>query len=79
MRRVTYAGAPEPTTVPPEWWGWIHHTTDAPLDQNAPRKPWQKAHLPNQTGTAGAWHPPGHAAAGRAHSAGDYEAWTPGR
>lgn len=79
MRRITYAGAPDPTTVPPEWWGWLHHTTDAPMDMNAPRKPWQKPHLPNRTGSAEAWHPPGMAAPDRPHVAGDYEAWTPGR
>lgn len=81
MRRVTYAGAPEPTTVPAEWWGWIHHTTDAPLDQNGPRKPWQKDHQPNLTGSAEAWTRPGHDAVGTrpAASTGDYEAWTPGR
>ena len=81
MRRITYAGAPDPTTVPPEWWGWIHHTTAAPLDQNAPRRPWQKAHLPNLTGTPQAWRQAGHDSAGNAPAApsGDYEAWTPGR
>ncbi|GGJ29492.1 NADH-ubiquinone oxidoreductase subunit NDUFA12 family protein [Neoroseomonas lacus] len=79
MRRITYAGAPDPTTVPPEWWGWLHHTTDSPMDMNAPRKPWQKPHLPNLTGSAEAWHPPGMAAPGRPQVAGDYEAWTPGR
>ena len=31
MRRVIYPGAPDPTTVPPEWWGWMHHTTEKPL------------------------------------------------
>ncbi len=81
MRRVTYAGAPDPTTVPPEWWGWIHHTTMAPLDQNAPRKAWQKDHRPNMTGTPGAYHPLGHDAAVGQNlvPGGDYEAWTPGR
>ncbi|MBR0683018.1 NADH:ubiquinone oxidoreductase subunit NDUFA12 [Roseomonas eburnea] len=81
MRRVIYGGASEPTTVPPEWWGWIHHTTEAPLPEDAPRRPWQKEHRPNMTGTPEAWRPPGHDAAGgkRPATAGDYEAWTPGR
>jgi NADH:ubiquinone oxidoreductase subunit len=78
MRRVTYAGAPDPTTVPPEWWGWLHHTTDAPIDAHASRRPWQKAHRPNMTGTPEAWRPPGRGAAGSQYPAGDYEAWTPG-
>ncbi|MBW6396696.1 NADH:ubiquinone oxidoreductase subunit NDUFA12 [Roseomonas sp. HJA6] len=73
MRRVIYPGANDPTTVPPEWWGWIHHTTEQPLPQDAPKKPWQKEHRPNLTGTPQAWSPAGQAPSG------DYEAWTPGR
>lgn len=81
LRRVTYAGPAEASAVPPEWWGWLHHTTDQPLPEDAPRRPWQKEHRPNMTGTPQAWRPPGHDAAGgrRPASAGDYEAWTPGR
>jgi NADH:ubiquinone oxidoreductase subunit len=81
LRRVLYAGMPEASAVPPEWWGWIHHTTEQPLPEDAPRRAWQKEHRANMTGTAGAWRPPGHDAAGgrRPATAGDYEAWTPGR
>ncbi len=81
LRRVLYAGAVEASSVPPEWWGWLHHTTQAPLPEDAPRRPWQKDHLPNLTGTPQAWHPVGHDARGgqRPVTAGDYEAWTPGR
>jgi NADH:ubiquinone oxidoreductase subunit len=81
IRRVLYAGVPEASAVPPEWWGWIHHTTAAPLPEDAPRRAWQKDHQPNLTGTPEAWHPPGHDARGgqRPPTAGDYEAWTPGR
>jgi NADH:ubiquinone oxidoreductase subunit len=81
IRRVLYAGAPEASSVPPEWWGWIHHTTAAPLPEDAPRRAWQKEHRPNLTGTPQAWRPPGHDARGgqRPATAGDYEAWTPGR
>ncbi|HYF09155.1 MAG TPA: NADH-ubiquinone oxidoreductase subunit NDUFA12 family protein, partial [Acetobacteraceae bacterium] len=64
----------------PEWWGWIHYTTHAPIPEDAPRRPWQKEHRPNLTGTAEAYRPRGHDMAGgrRAAASGDYEAWTPG-
>ena len=31
MRWVVYAGAPEASTVGPEWHAWLHHLTDEPL------------------------------------------------
>ena len=42
-------------------------------------EPWQKPHLPNATGTAASYRPPGHDYEGghRARATGDYEAWTP--
>ena len=78
-RWVLYAGAEEPTTVPPEWHAWLHHTTDAPLSETK-RYAWQKEHQPNLTGTPAAYRPAGHDYIGRRqHSnGGDYEAWTPG-
>lgn len=81
LRRVTYAGVPEASAVPAEWWGWLHHTTEQPLPEDSGRRAWQKEHRPNMTGTREAWRPPGHDAAGgrRQASPGDYEAWTPGR
>lgn len=79
VRWVLYAGHKDASSVPPEWWGWIHYTTEAPLAENAPRRPWQKEHRPNLTGTPEAYRPPGHDYAGgqRAAASGDYEAWTP--
>jgi NADH:ubiquinone oxidoreductase subunit len=82
MRRrrwVLYRGVPEASAVPSEWHAWLHYTTDAPIS-DANRRPWQKPHLPNLTGTAESYRPPGHDYAGghRAASTGDYEAWTPG-
>ena len=78
-RWVLYAGAAEASSVPAEWWGWIHHTTEAPLPEYTGRRPWQKDHRPNLTGTAEAWRPGGHDRAGgqRAAASGDYEAWIP--
>lgn len=80
-RWVVYRGAPEATKVPPEWHGWLHHQTDVvPHESGATfRQPWQKPHKPNQTGSAGAYLPPGHALRGgkRPSATGDYDAWTP--
>ncbi len=77
-RWVMYAGAPEASTVPPEWHAWLHYTTDAPLP--GAHRPWQKPHQPNATGTIAGYRPPGHDYQGghRARATGDYEAWTPG-
>ncbi len=78
-RWVMYAGKPEASDVPPEWHAWLHYTTDAPLP-DGPRLPWQKPHLPNETGTPLSYRPPGHDSVGgkRDRATGDYEAWTPG-
>lgn len=82
-RWVLYKGAPEPSQIPPEWHGWMHYQTDiVPVtDATAPtyRKPWQRPHKPNLTGTVSAWYPKGHplASGTRAKGTGDYEAWTP--
>ncbi len=77
-RWVIYAGAPEASTVPPEWHAWLHYTTAAPLPSLG-KRPWQKPHLPNETGTPLGYRPAGHDYSGgrRARATGDYEAWTP--
>jgi NADH:ubiquinone oxidoreductase subunit len=78
-RWVVYAGEVEATSVPPEWHGWLHHTTDALPEGH--RYPWQKEYEPNATGTPHAYRPAGHDYAGgqRRVTTGDYEAWTPGQ
>jgi NADH:ubiquinone oxidoreductase subunit len=79
-RWVIYNGLAEPSRVTPDWHGWLHHTVDVPPTQeNYQPRPWQKAHLPNLTGTANAWHPQGStlAAGKRPRATGDYKAWTP--
>lgn len=80
-RWVIYKGAPEASSVPPEWHGWLHHQTDQIPTGAATsyRQPWQKPHQPNLTGTRQAYRPPGHVLAGgrRPDTTGDYEAWTP--
>ncbi len=80
-RWVMYDGAPEATKVPPEWHGWLHHQTNTVPEQDSVsfRRPWQKPHVPNMTGTTEAYRPPGHLLSGgqRPKATGDYEAWRP--
>lgn len=79
-RWVLYRKGKEASTVPPEWHAWLHHTTGAPLTEQATKAmPWQKEHVPNMTGTARAYRPRGHEYRGgeRAHATGDYEPWVP--
>ena len=79
-RWVMYAGAFEPSKVPPEWFGWLHHTTNEVMPANSPfHKPWIKPHQANLTGTDAAYRQPGHPLAGgrRQTVSGDYEPWQP--
>jgi NADH:ubiquinone oxidoreductase subunit len=77
-RWVIYQGEAEASKVPPEWHAWLHYTTDTPLPEST-RRPWQKPHLPNLTGTPLSYRPPGHDYEGgqRAPATGDYEPWMP--
>lgn len=80
-RWVIYAGEPEASAIPPEWHGWMHHQINELPDVATARyrRPWQKPHQPNLTGTKLAYRPPGHVLAGgkRDRATGDYTAWTP--
>lgn len=79
-RWVLYNGEAEASKVPPEWHAWLHHIVkDPPPPGGPPKRPWQKEHIPNLTGTAEAYRPPGHDYKGgrRAHATGDYEPWVP--
>lgn len=79
-RWVIYNGSAEPSKVPAEWHGWLHHTLDVPPTQRSvQRYAWEKPHLPNLTGTTGAYLPPGHISRSgeRAKAVADYEAWRP--
>ncbi len=77
---VMYNGVAEASRVPPEWHAWLHHTTvDVPADGGHLKYAWQKPHIPNLTGTPGAYRPAGSLLRGGARepSTADYEAWRP--
>ena len=79
-RWVTYNGVSDPTSVPPDWHGWLHHTIDTPpTEENYKPKQWQKPHQPNLTGTVNAYRPQGSTLASgkRPKATGDYDAWQP--
>lgn len=80
-RWVMYKGAPEASSVPAEWHGWLHHQTDAVPSSDTPsyRRSWQKPHQENLTGTTAAYRPAGHVLQGgrREKATGDYQPWTP--
>ncbi len=79
-RWVTYKGYADPSRVPPEWHGWLHHMYDDPPSE-VPLKTqeWELPHHPNLTGTVYAYKPQGSLDRGgeRVKVAGDYEAWSP--
>jgi NADH:ubiquinone oxidoreductase subunit len=79
-RWVMYKGVAEASRIPPEWHAWLHRTVDTPPTQaKRLRKPWQKEHRPNLTGTTAAYRPPGSEYEGgrRDKATGDYEPWRP--
>lgn len=79
-RWVIYAGAAEASKVPAAWHAWLHHTTaEPPKESDLAPYPWIAPHVPNLTGTADAYRPPGHVLAGarRPRGTGDYEPWRP--
>ncbi len=79
-RWVVYNGYSEASAIPPGWHGWMHHRTDQPPGRDAVHPyAWQKAYLPNQTGTPNAYRPSGSILTGSrpAPSVPDYTAWRP--
>jgi NADH:ubiquinone oxidoreductase subunit len=77
-RWVIYNGEAEASRVGPDWHGWLHFTWDQPPTE-APlhRKPWEKPHQENLTGTSVAYAPPGSIRRGEPAMRRDYEAWQP--
>ncbi len=80
-RWVIYNGVAEASSIPPGWWGWMHHREDKPPTETSykPRE-WEKPHRPNMTGTSAAYRPSGSTLARgkRPAATGDYTAWSPG-
>jgi NADH:ubiquinone oxidoreductase subunit len=79
-RWVIYDGSNDVSRLPPEWYSWLHHQIeDVPSVALPPQRAWQKPAIPNMTGTALAYRPPGALEKGgrRAAATGDYEAWSP--
>jgi len=78
-RWVLYRGTIDASLTPPEWNAWLRFTLSELPSPECRRKAWEKDHLPNLSGTEGAYHPPGSLARGgvRAPSTGDYESWSP--
>jgi len=80
-RWVIYNGEAEASRVPPDWHGWLHHTTNTmPPAGGLPRKPWQKDHERNLSGTGLAYRPPGSTLSTAVENKPkpSYEAWRPG-
>ena len=78
-RWVVYSGNDEASRVEVAWHGWLHYTVQEPPKDDDKGYKWQKEHVPNLTGTAEAYRPPGHTLSRgkRDRATGDYEAWTP--
>jgi len=79
-RWVLYKTIAEPSQVPAEWHGWLHHTYAEPPTIDPPKvQPWEKEHVPNLTGTPYAYRPSGSllSSGQRPPATGDYEAWRP--
>ncbi|HRK70851.1 MAG TPA: NADH:ubiquinone oxidoreductase subunit NDUFA12 [Micropepsaceae bacterium] len=79
-RWVIYKGYAEPSSVPPEWHGWLHHTLEKPpTEAPLPVQAWEQDGRPNMTGTPYAWRPKGslYGAGKRDAATGDYEPWQP--
>lgn len=81
-RWVLYKGEPEASLVPPDWFGWLHHTCDQPLPSDGESLyVWQKPHQPNLSATGAAPLPLGHPASAVGLPSCDgvnkYQSWAP--
>lgn len=81
-RWVVYAaeGEIEASAVAPGWNAWLHKNREkAPSEEPLKERFWEQQYVPNLSGTAQAYIPPGHEKRGgkRDAATGDYEAWRP--
>ena len=74
-RFVIYNGIAEASKIPAQWHGWMHYNSDvAPIEINTHKFAWQKIHLPNLTGTKGAYFPKNSI---QKNTSCSYESWKP--
>jgi NADH:ubiquinone oxidoreductase subunit len=77
-RWVIFNGEIEASRINPDWHGWLHRTwNEPPTDKPLVKKPWEKPHEPNLTGTQLAYAPTGSIRKGEPAPRRDYEAWSP--
>lgn len=79
-RWAVYPSGNDITTVPAEWYGWLHYWYAAPPTEQPPvRRPWEIDRKPNLTGSPAAYRPSGHLLGdGKpATTQPDYEPWKP--
>jgi NADH:ubiquinone oxidoreductase subunit len=79
-RWVIYNGEADASTIPPGWYGWMHHKLDVlPSQEGYVEREWEQPHQPNHTGSALAYRPKGSILKGRQAPAKgkDYQPWTP--
>ena len=56
-RWVIYKGTVEASTIPPNWYSWIHFTNNKLPNSNQKKYSWEKRHVANLTGTNSAYRP----------------------
>jgi NADH:ubiquinone oxidoreductase subunit len=77
-RWVIYSGSNDATRVTAEWYGWLHHTFPRPpTEERVARQSWEKPHMPNMTGSEGAFLRQGSIRRADVEPQKDYEAWSP--
>ena len=79
-RWVIYAGSNDASRVPPGWTSWLRGQIDDVPDKALPkRRSFEKAAVPNLSGTGETYRPAGSLSRGgqRPAATGDYQAWTP--
>tara|TARA_Y100000588_G_scaffold377762_1_gene457321 strand:+ start:1028 stop:1450 length:423 start_codon:yes stop_codon:yes gene_type:complete len=78
-RWVIYFDEPDGSAVPPNWQGWLTHTSKLPPTEDPPIVwDWMIEHKPNTSGTPQAYRPPGSSLTGHSEiSRGSYEPWEP--
>jgi NADH:ubiquinone oxidoreductase subunit len=68
----------EASSVSPEWFGWLHHYLEVPLDPSF-KRPWQKTYQSNKTGTQLSYYPKAHSERTKESQSfsNTYEPWKP--